>query len=94
MDGSLHRAMLSIYLEAVCPQTSNYNVSVPPVCAQDLYKEGVEAYNEEDFLTTIQLLERALEAYYSEAEKCETLCESAVESKVTPDLYMTLAGTW
>jgi len=68
-------------------------VSLSPVFAQELYKEGVEAYNEEDFLTTIQLLERALEAYYSEAEKCEALCESAIESKVTPDLYVTLSGT-
>ena len=61
---------------------------------QVLYQEGVEAYNDEDYRMTIDLLERALQSYFEESERCDAMCESSVGNEVTQDLYMMIAGTW
>ena len=43
---------------------------------------------------TIDLIERALQAYFEEAERCDAMCESSVGNEVAQDFYMMMAGTW
>ena len=72
----------------------SFKMYTPYYSRQDLYKEGVEAYNDEDYRMTIDLIERALQAYFEEAERCDAMCESSVGNEVTQDFYMMMAGTW
>ena len=57
-----------------------------------LYKDGVEAYTEEEYSKVVDVMEAALHLYYTELEKCHTLCEGPFDHESLPDQFNAIAG--
>ena len=67
-------ANLAFYLEHL--GTSNKTVnSMEPRIHMELFKQGDEAYKQENYADCVYTFEEALDEYYSAYSKCQALCE-------------------
>lgn len=60
---------------------------------QEHYTDGVAAYGQNDWPSTLRHMEQALTEFFSEIHRCQLNCEEQNEAEASPfDFYITIAG--
>ena len=68
------------------------NLEADPFLA--LYVNGVTAYNDNDYVTTMRKLENSLSAYLKSEEDCRLYCEGHFDQGWLPEFVPSVASTF
>jgi len=70
-----------------------YRVLIIPVLYQDLYQLGVDAYEDDNWLASVQYVEQSLPDYFNEYQRCLSSCDYQYDQHAFNQLHQQIINS-